>query len=139
MNFERRIHDCSRSQYHNQKFKEAAEEFGLKVEQVPHYGFAKTSVPAKTLELYTVEIAGLTDALVHRRKPIIIVKPAPPEGGTGEGSEGADGEDTDDTPTSRHFKATCFCDPPFIIRVSRRTLAETQITCSRCGQAFEIR
>jgi hypothetical protein len=42
LNFERKVHDCSRSQYHNRAFKAAAEELGLAVEQVPHYGFALT-------------------------------------------------------------------------------------------------
>ena len=36
MNFDRGIKDCSRSQYHNARFKVAAEEVGLTVEQVPH-------------------------------------------------------------------------------------------------------
>jgi hypothetical protein len=138
MNFERQVFDCSRSQYHNQRFKEAAEELGLEVKQVPHYGFAKTRMSEKTITLYVDEIARLNDALVHRRKPFVIAKPAPPKDGTRDGPFDED-DNADDRPTSRHLKAVCSCDPPFIIRVSRRTLAETRIICARCGEEFGTR
>lgn len=138
MNFKRHIFDCSRSQYHNQRFKEAAEELGLEVGQVPHYGFAKTVMTKKTIARYAEVITNLNDALVHRRKPVIITKPAPPKDGTRDGPEDED-DNTGETPASRHLKAVCSCDPPFIIRVSRRTLAETRIICVRCGEEFRIR
>ena len=137
MNFERQVFDCSRSQYHNQRFKEAAEELSLEVEQVPHYGFAKTRMTEKTVARYAEEIAQLNDALVHRRKPIVVVKPAPPKDGTRDGPDDED-DNADDMPASRHLKAVCSCNPPFIIRVSRKTLAETRIICVRCGEVFGI-
>lgn len=137
MNFERSIFDCSRSQYHNQRFKEAAEELGLEVEQVSHYGFAKTRLTERTIAYYAAEVARLNDALVHRRKPVVITQKSPPRAGSDEND--IDDRDTDDDkPASRHRKAVCRCNPPFIIRVSHRTLAETHIVCEKCGKAFGI-
>lgn len=110
----------------------------LEVEQVPHYGFAKTAMTEKTIANYAVEISNLGDALVHRRKPIIITKPAPPKDGSRDEPDD-ERNNTDDAPASRHLKAVCRCNPPFIIRVSRRTLSETRIVCEKCGEGFGIR
>ncbi|MFA5762952.1 MAG: hypothetical protein WC931_05190, partial [Bacilli bacterium] len=136
LNFERHVFDCSRSQYHNRQFKEAAEELGLTVEQVLHYGFAKTRLTEKTIATYAIEIANLNDALVHRRKPVVIANPAPPKDGNDENTGDRDADN--DKSTSRHLKAICACDPPFIIRVSCRTLRETRIICAQCGEEFGI-
>ena len=129
LNFERKIHDCSRSQYHNRTFKAAAEELGLTVEQVPHYGFAKTSLPAPTAERYRAEIDHLTDVLVHRRG--VRLPAVPPGGATPTG----DVED-EDRSASRSRKATCPCG--FIIRVSKKTMEATTIRCESCGEPFRL-
>ena len=130
MNFARGVHDCSRSQYHNACFKEAAEEIGLSVERVPHYGWALTRLADGTPAKYENEIDELRAVLIHRRRP--LAPPSRPATG-GDTNDTPDGEDG---PRSRHLKATCAC--PFVIRVSRKTLATTTIRCETCGGAFHV-
>lgn len=127
LNFARGIKDCTRSQYHNQRFKAAAEEVGLRVEQVPHYGFALTRLKPDTITRYEEDIRQLAEVLIHRAKPVITL--------TGTGTTGP-GEDTDDKPASRNRKATCAC--PFIIRVAKSTLEQTTIRCESCGEEFKL-
>lgn len=133
LNFERRIKDCSRSQYHNQQFKSAAEEVGLEVEQVPHYGFAKTCMKPETATQYAVETAKLSIVLMHRRYEL------PSSGREDSGRVGVrtptDEEGAADT-GGRYKKASCGC--PFNIRVARATLAATTIRCESCGDAFAL-
>jgi hypothetical protein len=127
MNHERGKKDCSRSQYHNQAFKAAAEELGLAVIQVRHYGFASTSLPVETAERYAEETAALRAVLVHRTKlggPIVVPPGTIPIVGVDEG------------PQSRCRKATCCC--PYIIRVSKKTMEDTTIRCESCGQPFQL-
>jgi SprT-like family len=127
MNFARGVHDCSRSQYHNERFKCAAEELGLDVKRVPHYGFASTTLPKTTAALYQRGVVELHAVLIHRRKAVTL--PAVPTGGdTPTTSDGEDG------PRSRHLKATCAC--PLVIRASRKTLVATTIRCETCGEPF---
>lgn len=123
LNFERRIKDCSKNQYHNRRFKEAAEELGLDVAQIPHYGFARTMLRPETTARYAAEIALLKDVLIHRRAMLNLPRgPGPPE--------------DDDQPGSRSRKATCGC--PFIIRVAKRTIDATTIRCDTCGEPFRL-
>ena len=68
MNFEMGIRDCSASQYHNQRFRDAALRLGLEVTQVRHYGYALTMMPPETAAIYKEEIKSLTEVLVHRRR-----------------------------------------------------------------------
>jgi hypothetical protein len=131
MNFERGIKDCSRSQYHNAKFKQAAEELGLTVEQVPHYGYAYTKLPPQTAERYREDIEALRAFLIHRRR--LMTLPTGP-GTTGGGPTTDD--DTSKGPSSRARKATCKC--PFIIRVSKKVLEATVIRCDSCGEPFSF-
>jgi len=128
MNFAAGIFDCSASQYHNKRFKEAAQELGLIVEKTFHYGFAYTTLSASSAVLYRPEIEALQRVLVHRRRPM-SPRPGPPDDGS---------EDGDAKPGSRSRKATCACDPPFIIRVSLKTLRDTVIRCESCGEPFRI-
>ena len=132
MNFARGIKDCSASQYHNQRFKAAAEELGLVVTQVPHYGFALTQMPPETAALYAAETEGLSSVLIHRRGTAASV-PIPPKGPDGEGDEGEKGKDNS---IGRMIKAVCECG--YIIRASRKVLAATTVTCSCCGRPFEV-
>lgn len=130
MNFMRGIKDCSRSQYHNRSFKEAAEALGLTVTQVPHYGYADTTLPAETAALYQTEISGLREVLIHRRRPLLGPTSGPKGDGSTTDSNGEEG------PRSRHLKATCAC--PYVIRVSRKTLSSTSIRCESCGELFQV-
>lgn len=131
LNFERGLRDCSRSQYHNQLFKQTAQELGLAVEQVDHYGFAKTSMLPETAMRYAVETAHLSIVLMHRRDE------APGRQDDESGKVGvetpSEGDKEADT-GGRYKKASCSC--PFNIRVARATLAATTIRCDRCGEAF---
>ena len=128
LNFERGIRDCTFSQYHNRRFKVAAEELGLAVETMAHYGHAHTTPLAATLARYEDDARILADALIHRAKPAAVSGVLPPKGGS---------DDTEgDTPTYRSRKAVCQC--PFIIRVAKSTLEQTIIRCESCGEAFVL-
>ncbi len=133
LNFERGIRDCSRSQYHNQRFKQAAEELGLDVTQVPHYGFAFTKLRESTTVTYASETAGLTIVLMHRHAEV-SAKSVP--GGSTTGA--TDDSDPDQSPDKggRYKKASCQC--PFNIRVSRKAMTETVIRCDTCREAFQF-
>ena len=53
--------------YHNTKFKDKAEEFGLEIEKADTIGWSVTTVPQSTQEKYAAEIAELEAAIsVHR-------------------------------------------------------------------------
>lgn len=114
LNFELGIHDCSANQYHNRAFKAAALELGLQVEQVPHYGFAVTTLLPETVEKYAAQIAELESVLVHRKGLYARMRP----------------------PMHRLFKASCQC--PLNIRVARATIAATVIRCETCDQPFRV-
>lgn len=45
------IKDCSRKQYHNEKFKEEAERVGLEVEKIKQHGYAGTKLNQETKEI----------------------------------------------------------------------------------------
>lgn len=128
MNFERGVFDCSRSQYHNRAFKEAAEVLGLSVTQVPHYGFALTRLKPETAERYQDDIKYLAEVLIHRAKPASF------SGVTPKG--GAEADPPDDKPACRNRKAVCHCS--FIIRVAKATLEQTVIRCERCSEPFVL-
>lgn len=53
--------------YHNTKFKDKAEEFGLEIEKADTIGWSVTTVPQSTQEAYAKELADLEAAIsVHR-------------------------------------------------------------------------
>jgi len=129
LNFARQIKDCSANQYHNQKFKQAAEELGLSVQQVRHYGFAVTSLPPETSDNYLAQIQTLESVLIHRKsfRSTAVAPTGPPDKGGGNPGK---------KPANRSRKAVCGC--PHIIRVSRRTVAQTVIRCETCGERFRL-
>ena len=131
MNFDRGVHDCSRSQYHNARFRDAATELGLVVGQVRHYGFAETTLPIETAELYASEMRELEAVLMHRLS-FKVPRSGPKPGGSSTGlmPPGVD------TPRSRNLRAVCSC--PFIIRVSRKTIESTVIRCESCDEPFRL-
>lgn len=133
-NHEKGIKDCSRNQYHNRSFRTMAEALGLTVIQVPHYGHAHTTLPAATALLYEPELAALREVLISRRRPVALVSAVPPAGGTESDNDDAEGEDG---PRSGYLRATCAC--PFVIRVSKKTLASTTVRCESCGDGFAVR
>ena len=127
LNFARGIKDCSKSQYHNERFKEAAEELGLEVSRIPNYGWARTSLARETASRYEGGVAELRAVLIHRHRPIV-----PSGTTTGDGTMPEDEEG----PRSRHLKATCAC--PYVIRASKMTLENTTIRCESCGKPFRV-
>lgn len=134
----RGIHDCSAtSQYHNAKFKAAAEELGLAVAKVPNYGWALTALTPETTARYAEVISRLDEVLVHRRKPVTIVI-VPPSSPPTAGGETPDGGEDDQGKESRNRKATCSCTPPFIIRVSKKVIGATIVRCDTCGEPFQL-
>jgi hypothetical protein len=137
LNFQRGIKDCSKNQYHNRHFENAAKELGLTVSQVPHYGFALTQLPHETAAVYESETKALQAVLIHRRAiTAVTAPPTKPKNGD-DNKEDDQGEEEDpNNNKTRLKKATCQC--PFIIRASRKVLAATTITCGRCGGSFEF-
>ena len=132
------IHCSATSQYHNRNFRDAAVELGLDVMQVANYGFAFTTLPAATADRYADTINALAAVLVHRRKPSALSVAVPPGSNTGTITKGDKEEDAPAPPTGRLRKATCECDPPFIIRVAKTTMDNTTIRCDRCRKPFRL-
>ena len=129
-NHERGVKDCGKSQYHNSAFRKMAESLGLEVQQVPNYGYAHTTLPAATAQLYETGLAALREVLISRHRPIALVT------GTASGvnTPTDDEPDDEDGPRSRHLKAMCACG--FVIRASKKTLQNTVIRCETCGEPF---
>ncbi len=62
------IKDTSNNhRYHNQKFKEVAESFGLEIEKAQTIGWSVTSVPESTIKTYRKEIDALEAAIKTHR------------------------------------------------------------------------
>jgi len=125
MNFARGIKDCSKNQYHNRHFKAGAEELGLEVKQMEHYGWAHTIMTDATELRYAEVTASLALVLVHRRSNLAAEAPPSSDGHTA---------NADDMSASRNRKAVCSCG--FIIRMSRKTASKTTVRCDACGGAF---
>jgi hypothetical protein len=132
-NHELGLFDCSASQYHNRQFKKAAEAMGLDVKQIRHYGFALTTLAPGTDRHYQKEIDHLQQVIIHRRRPVLSSGRGP---SPGEDSDDEDSNQDTRASASRSRKAVCRC--PFIIRVSKKVLDQTDITCSTCGEKFEL-
>ena len=130
MNFERRIKDCSASQYHNLHFRDAAITLGLECQKVIHYGYAFTTLPEKTAAEYKAEIEAIGAVLIHRRDD----RGGRDPGGASE--NGDEDEEGEEEPRSRSRKATCRCG--YIIRVSKKTIESTVIRCESCGKPFKL-
>lgn len=62
------IQDTSNgNRYHNAKFRDKAEEFGLSIDKADTIGWSVTTVPQSTQETYAAELQALEDAIfVHR-------------------------------------------------------------------------
>lgn len=62
------IKDTSNNhRYHNAKFRDIAEEFGLSIDKADTIGWSVTTVPQSTQETYAAELQALEDAIfVHR-------------------------------------------------------------------------
>jgi hypothetical protein len=62
------------NRYHNKRFKEVAEEFGLTIERADVIGWSLTDVPPETQEFYADEIKALEEAITQYRVGQVEVK-----------------------------------------------------------------
>lgn len=115
----RGIFDCSVNRYHNVHFKVIAWSLGLCVEQIPSYGFAKTTVSPETLEYYAPALTHLTSILEERRK-VVAVQSSHRKAYT----------------AGRYLKASCDCG--YNLRISRAVMSATRIICETCGKPFQF-
>lgn len=109
------IQDTSRQgRYHNKRFKELGEEFGLELDKDESIGWSLTTMPDATADRYSAIIADIDKAITHYRViPVRLKAPTIPA-------------------------AVCECEPQRKIRVSPRTLFAAPITCGQCEADFTI-
>ena len=111
----RQIADTSRDgRYHNDRYRQLAEELGLIVARSRHLGWNTTTLAAATRQRYAAQIAGIDAAITGHRLPEPSL-----QGG-------------------RNLAAAA-CGCPRRIRVAAGTLLAGAITCELCGQAFTTR
>jgi hypothetical protein len=116
----RGIKDTSRQgRYHNTRFRNLATELGITVERDPAIGWSVTTVPDTTAQQYADQIAALDAAIkAHRLDDV-----------HGPGR----------TTSDNGLVATCECDPPRKIRLSRSAYDSGAITCGVCEAEFAAR
>jgi hypothetical protein len=111
----RGIKDTSRQgRYHNTRFRDLATELGIEVERHPSIGWSLTTVPEHTAELYRAQITALGAALTAHRLSDL---PGPER-------------------TNNGLVATCACNPPRKIRLSRTAYDTGPIACGVCQTDF---
>lgn len=122
----RGVQDTSRrGQYHNKRFKELGEEFGLELEYDKRIGWSRTTLPESTRTQFADAIAELDRAIQAIRTSEVDAAGLGSKGGTGGGRGG--GSRT--TPL-----ASCTCGRK--IRVAPAVLEKAPITCGACGGDF---
>lgn len=112
------------ARYHNSKFRDKAEEFGLSIEKADTIGWSVTSVPKSTQEVYKDEIAALEDAIIVHR-----------------GSFKLFGDDEEDKPKKqKKRKMQCpSCEEPLLVTLKWwENVGEYNIRCDRHDEYFEI-
>ena len=116
----RGIKDTSRQgRYHNTRFRELATELGITVERDPRIGWSITTVPDATAQHFGDQIAALDTAIKAHRL--------------------ADVHGAGRTSSNNGLVATCECDPPRKIRLSRTAYNAGAITCGACEADFTAR
>jgi hypothetical protein len=141
----RNVQDTSRQhRYHNGTFRKTAEELGLE---------HKASKPDKTLGFSFVTLTQETidryaDLLADLERELTLTGLLPfwlggdQEDEDERGGEkitkpkGEDGEDGESKPQSGNLKATCGCEEPKIIRLSRKVLDLKVVQCNDCDELF---
>ena len=108
----RQVADTSRDgRYHNDLYRQLAEELGLIVQRSRHLGWNTTTLSPTTGQRYAPQIAAIDAAITRHRLPEPSLR-----GGRNLAA------------------ATCGC--PRRIRVAAGTLLAGAITCELCGEAF---
>jgi hypothetical protein len=116
----RSIKDTSRQgRYHNTRFRDLATELGIRVERDPRIGWSITTVPEATAQHYGDQIAALDTAIKAHRL--------------------ADVHGAGRTTSNNGLVATCECEPPRKIRLSRSAYDAGAITCGACEADFTAR
>jgi hypothetical protein len=116
----RSIKDTSRQgRYHNTRFRDLATELGIRVERDPRIGWSITTVPDTTAQHYGDQIAALDTAIKAHRL--------------------ADVHGAGRTTSNNGLVATCECEPPRKIRLSRSAYDAGAITCGACEADFTAR
>lgn len=129
VNAARDLKDTSRGgRYHNAGFRATAVELGLVVNQLPPYGWAKTTLGAAAGERYDREIDALREAVrIARRIDARTVRTEP--GREGEGRSGASGGRG-----SHSLALSCGCGRR--MRMAPSVAAEGPVLCGLCGVPF---
>lgn len=110
------IKDVSNAgRYHNKRFKQIAEEFGLEISSAPVIGHSVTEVPEDTAALYKAEIAALDAALVSHRAGNLQLAAKTPR---------------------KVYKMVCYtCQDP--VTIGKTWFENNNPVCS-CGEQFEL-
>lgn len=121
----RGIKDTSnRGVYHNAKFRDLGAELGIKVEQMGHHGWSKTSLPDITKERYASEFEILKAAIKgHRRGYVPVDEGDPP--------------DEEEKQPAAAWKMVCpECDDP--VRVSKKWFEANTPVCGVCNEPYDL-
>ena len=111
----RQIADTSRDgRYHNDRYRQLAEELGLIVQRSRHLGWNTTTLAPATRQRYAPQIAAIDAAITRHRLPEPSLR------------------------AGRNLAAAA-CRCPRRIRVAAGTLLAGAITCELCGEAFTTR
>lgn len=128
----RGIQDTSRQgRWHNAKFKALAEELGLVFSGAVanlKIGYSEMILSEETTDRYSQLITDLDNE-------INLVIKTPVWAGDSRGGERAGSKPAVEKSGSQ-IKATCLCDEPRIIRMSRKVLDGPMIVCHECDGAF---
>ncbi|MEV0765156.1 hypothetical protein [Nocardia sp. NPDC050435] len=130
----RGISDTSRAgAYHNGKYRQLAEELGLRVERQPSTGWSITHLADDTAEKYRTQIENLAAALTaHRRSEHTGTEDPDPAGEDAESRE----SDDEEHPPRNGRALTCGCTPPRRVRAHQRSIDPGPILCGVCEHPF---
>lgn len=140
LNAARGIRDASRGgRYHNQHYRTAAAEVGLRPRRMDPYGWARTELTPATAEAYADVIAGIgTEMRLARGLPGHSRQGAGAESGEegpgpGGGADGAGGQ-----ARAKQRAAECGCAPARKLRMAPSVLALGPVVCGLCGDGFDV-
>lgn len=136
----RRVVDVSRGgRYHNEKYKQLAEEVGLECEQTDH-GWSVTKLAADTLALYQREIGALDPILIGYRQAEDEVEEQlqelEKETHDEEGREARYARRAGGSGGGRRVTAVCSCESPRRIQVVPSVFDLGPIRCGLCRSDF---
>ena len=130
LNAVRGVKDTSRGgRYHNARYKAAAIEVGLDVEQQPPYGWARTALSPTTGDRYASEIASLRDAIRIARRLESRTAISTREPGQGETSHGSSAE-------RRPKTQPLICGCGRRMRMAPSVASQGPVLCGVCGSEF---